>query len=75
MRIKQLFFIGLLLLFTLLGFQSQAYADQLNNSVKDCLEQPDACGEQSINSSQTDKIEDKESVTNKGTENASSQSD
>ena len=71
MRIKQLFFIGLLLLFTL-GFQSQAYADQLNNSVKDCLEQPDACGEQSINSSQTDKIEDKDVVTNKGTENATS---
>ena len=32
----------------------------------------DACGEQSINSSQTDKNEDKDAVTNKGTENATS---
>ena len=39
LRIKQLCFIGLLLLFAL-GFQSQAYADQLNNSVKDCLNSP-----------------------------------
>lgn len=34
------------LVLALLGFQVQASAEQVNKSVKDCLEQPDACGEQ-----------------------------
>lgn len=29
----------------LLGLEAPAYAEQLNNSVKDCIEQPDACGD------------------------------
>ncbi|MCQ6274106.1 flagellar biosynthetic protein FliO [Bacillus sp. V3B] len=43
---KQFCFIGLLFMFALLGFQTQTFAEQVNKSVKDCLEQPDACGEQ-----------------------------
>ncbi len=72
LRIKQLFFIGLFLLFTLIGFQTQTYADQLNNSVKDCLEQPDACGEETNHSSQKDQLEDSSDGLKKGTENATS---
>ena len=72
LRRKQLFFIGLILFFTVLGFQTQTYAEQLNNSVKDCIEQPDACGEQTINSSQKDKLEDKSVTLKKGTENTTS---
>lgn len=34
------------LVLALIGFQVQASAEQVNKSVKDCLEQPDACGEQ-----------------------------
>ncbi len=30
----------------LLGLEAPAYAEQLNNSVKDCIEQPDACGDE-----------------------------
>jgi len=44
-------------MFALLGFQSQAHAEQLNNSVKDCLEQPDSCKEQQ-NSTQTNTTND-----------------
>ncbi len=29
----------------LLGLEAPAYAEQLNNSVKDCIEHPDACGD------------------------------
>ena len=71
MRIKQLFFIGLLLLFSLLGFQTETYAEQLNSSVKDCLEQPDACEEQPKDSTQTE-TKDNEGVENKGSETVSS---
>jgi flagellar protein FliO/FliZ len=71
LRIIQHFFIGLLLLFSLLGFQTETYAEQLNSSVKDCLEQPDACEEQPKDSSQTE-TKDNEDVEDKGSETASS---
>ena len=48
-----LFYRAITLVYSL-GFNTEAYAEQLNNSVKDCLEQPDACGEQSKDSSQTE---------------------
>ena len=72
LRKIQLIFIGLLLLFSLLGFQTETYAEQLNNSVKDCLEQPDACKEVPKNPSQTKTIDENKSVENTGIETTSS---
>lgn len=46
LRNKQFCFIAFILILALLGFQTQTSAEQVNKSVKDCLEQPDACGEQ-----------------------------
>ena len=66
MRKIQPIFIGLLLLLSLLGFQTETYAEQLNSSVKDCLEQPDACKEVPKNPSQTETIDDNEGVENTG---------
>ena len=43
---KQFNLFILILLTALLGFNPQAHAEQVNNSVKDCLEQPESCGEQ-----------------------------
>jgi flagellar protein FliO/FliZ len=57
LRIIKPIFLGLLLLFSLLGFQTETYAEQLNNSVKDCLEQPDSCENISKNTSQTETID------------------
>jgi flagellar protein FliO/FliZ len=61
--------IWLILLFSLIGFQTEAYAEKLNNSVKDCLEQPNACEELPKNSPQT---ETNKSVDNKSQEAVSS---
>jgi flagellar protein FliO/FliZ len=43
---KQFFLMFIIVMIALLGFIPQAHAEQVNNSVKDCLEQPDTCGEQ-----------------------------
>ena len=72
LRKIQSIFIGLMLLFSLIGFQTEAYAEKLNNSVKDCLEQPDACEEIPKNPSQTETINDNKGIENKGEEMASS---
>jgi flagellar protein FliO/FliZ len=40
------YFIGLVFLLALLGVDAQVYAEQVNNSVKDCIEKPETCGEQ-----------------------------
>ena len=72
LRIIQPIFIGLLLLFSLVGFQTETYAEQLNNSVKDCLEQPDACKEVPKNPSQTKTIDKNKGVENTGVGTASS---
>lgn len=48
---QKLIFIGkvaLLVLLALLGSQSWAFAEQVNNSVKDCIENPDNCEDDSI---------------------------
>ena len=37
------FLLLLIIGIALLGLKAPAYAEQLNNSVKDCIEQPDAC--------------------------------
>ena len=41
----RIYFIGLLFLL-LHGFHSHVYAEQVNQSVKDCIEKPETCGEQ-----------------------------
>jgi flagellar protein FliO/FliZ len=44
---KLFYFLGFFLLFAFVGFQSEVFAEQqTNQSVKDCLEQPEKCGEQ-----------------------------
>lgn len=67
---KQFCFIGFLLTVVLLGFQTQTFAEQVNQSVKDCLEQPDACGEPQASKSEETTTEEVE--TNLETETASS---
>ena len=42
----QLLLIGLFFCLFLFGIQSQAFAETINQSVKDCLEQPENCGEE-----------------------------
>lgn len=52
---QKLIFIGkvaLLVLLALLGSQSWAFAEQVNNSVKDCIENPDNCEDDSIREKQ-----------------------
>lgn len=41
---KQFCLIGLILIVALLGFQFPVHAEQANQSVKDCLENPEVCG-------------------------------
>lgn len=53
-------------MFALFGFQTQTFAEQVNQSVKDCLEQPDACGEPQA--SKSEEITSEESETNPETE-------
>ncbi|WP_071395328.1 flagellar biosynthetic protein FliO [Bacillus tuaregi] len=66
LRNKQFCFIVLFCVFALLGFQVQASAEQVNQSVKDCLEQPDTCGEQQeINQNVT--ADDMDSTQDKAT--------
>ena len=72
LRIIQPIFIGILFLFSLLGFQPETYAEQLNNSVKDCLEQPNACEDISKNPSQTETIDGNSNVEKKDQETVSS---
>ncbi|UQD51716.1 flagellar biosynthesis protein FliZ [Bacillus methanolicus] len=40
--------VALLVLLALLGSRSWAFAEQVNNSVKDCIEHPDRCEENSV---------------------------
>src|SRR6476620_376326 len=42
----RIYFIGLLFLLALHGFDSHVYAEQVNQSVKDCIEKPETCEEQ-----------------------------
>lgn len=42
----RLYFIGLLFVLALHGFDSHVFAEQVNQSVKDCIEKPETCGEQ-----------------------------
>mgnify|MGYP000879919861 CR=1 FL=1 len=44
----KIFLIGLLFLFALHGLDSHVYAEQINQSVKDCIERPETCGEQEL---------------------------
>jgi len=46
LRKKQFCFIAFILVFALLGFHEEASAEQVQKSVKDCFEQPEACGDQ-----------------------------
>lgn len=46
MQKKLFYFLSLFLLFALLGVCSEAFAEQTNQSVKDCLEHPESCGKQ-----------------------------
>lgn len=45
LKIKQFCFISVFLVFALLGYQNPVHAEQANQSVKDCLEEPGGCGE------------------------------
>ncbi|MBB6443855.1 flagellar biosynthetic protein FliO [Bacillus benzoevorans] len=49
------YFIGLMFLLALLGGNAQVYAEQVNNSVKDCIEKPETCGEQQVSPQKGDK--------------------
>lgn len=60
---KQFCFIGIILIsLALFGFHSQVYAEQVNESVKDCLEQPDSCGEKQEKAQTENAVKD--TVTN-----------
>ncbi len=67
LRNKQFCFIVFFLILALLGFQTQTSAEQVNKSVKDCLEQPDACGEQldTKQSMTTDSTDSNQSAANR----------
>src|SRR3954469_17573158 len=67
---KQFCFIGLLLMLALFGFQTETFAEQVNQSVKDCLEKPDACGEPQA--SKSEEVTTEEIETNPEIETASS---
>lgn len=41
----RVYFIGLVFCLALLGAGTQVYAEQVNQSVKDCIENPETCGE------------------------------
>nr|WP_295970434.1 flagellar biosynthetic protein FliO [uncultured Bacillus sp.] len=44
------YFIGWVFLFVLPSYSSHVYAEQVNNTVKDCIEQPSSCGEKQASS-------------------------
>ncbi|WP_141433427.1 flagellar biosynthetic protein FliO [Bacillus sp. 03113] len=61
-RIKKMPYL-LLLMIALLGFHTEAYAEQLNNSVKECIENPKSCDNQFTNQTKNnDKKQVSESV-------------
>src|SRR5690606_15758640 len=50
--VKRIFLLLLLMAIALQGFDLQANAEQLNNSVKDCMEHPETCGENQVSTDQ-----------------------